>query len=166
MLAYRPASERGVANMGWLQSRHSFSFGHYYDPNHMGFGPLRVINDDRVQAGAGFPKHGVEIQGVHPKIICRCAPEKFPPVLRLCPLRQSRPWMRSDGVRERGVWTECRLTPTILQRIVSWMSPKVIFFTLCIGLTFSNCLPISSGLFDASVILSSITNFKESITCL
>lgn len=58
MLAYRPASERGVANMGWLQSRHSFSFGHYYDPNHMGFGPLRVINDDRVQAGAGFPKHG------------------------------------------------------------------------------------------------------------
>jgi quercetin 2,3-dioxygenase len=57
MIAIRPAAERGVADFGWLDSRHSFSFGHYYDPEHMGFGPLRVINEDRVQAGAGFDTH-------------------------------------------------------------------------------------------------------------
>jgi redox-sensitive bicupin YhaK (pirin superfamily) len=53
----RPAAERGVANFGWLDSRHSFSFGHYHDPDHMGFGALRVINDDRVQPGQGFGTH-------------------------------------------------------------------------------------------------------------
>ena len=58
MIAIRPAHARGTANHGWLDSRHSFSFGHYYDPNHMGFGPLRVINEDRVQPGAGFGTHG------------------------------------------------------------------------------------------------------------
>ena len=57
MLTLRRAEERGRANLGWLDSRHSFSFGHYYDENHMGFGPLRVINDDRVAPGGGFPTH-------------------------------------------------------------------------------------------------------------
>jgi len=53
----RPAAERGAAEFGWLSSRHSFSFGHYYDPAHLGFGALRVINDDRVRPGRGFGTH-------------------------------------------------------------------------------------------------------------
>lgn len=58
MLTVRRAGDRGVATFGWLDSRHSFSFGDYYDPDHMGFGPLRVINEDRVRPAAGFPTHG------------------------------------------------------------------------------------------------------------
>jgi redox-sensitive bicupin YhaK (pirin superfamily) len=58
MLALRHAEQRGQANFGWLDSRHTFSFGHYYDPDYMGFGPLRVINEDRVQPGKGFGTHG------------------------------------------------------------------------------------------------------------
>jgi len=58
MITIRNRDERGAVNMGWLDSRHSFSFGHYHDPAHMGFRALRVINDDRVIPGAGFPTHG------------------------------------------------------------------------------------------------------------
>ncbi len=58
MISIRHAAERGIANFGWLDSRHTFSFGEYYDPKHMGFGPLRVINEDRVSPGQGFGTHG------------------------------------------------------------------------------------------------------------
>ncbi|MGD8859766.1 MAG: pirin family protein [Myxococcales bacterium] len=53
----RPASDRGHVDFGWLRSAHSFSFGHYYRPDRMGFGVLRVINDDRVAPDGGFPTH-------------------------------------------------------------------------------------------------------------
>jgi len=58
MLQIRKSHERGRADHGWLRSQHSFSFADYFDINHVGFGPLRVINEDQVQAGRGFGTHG------------------------------------------------------------------------------------------------------------
>ena len=58
MITVRPAELRGRTDIDWLDSRHSFSFGDYFDQRHMGFRALRVINEDRVTPGAGFPTHG------------------------------------------------------------------------------------------------------------
>ena len=58
MITVRSGSDRGKANFGWLDSRHTFSFGNYYDPAHMGFGTLRVINEDKVTPSQGFSTHG------------------------------------------------------------------------------------------------------------
>ena len=57
MISKRPSSSRGKVDLGWLQSQHSFSFGSYFEPNHMGYHQLRLINQDRVKAGSGFDHH-------------------------------------------------------------------------------------------------------------
>src|SRR5262245_19220903 len=58
MLERRPSEARGLADLGWLKSRHTFSFADYFDPDEVEFGVLRVINEDRVQPGTGFGTHG------------------------------------------------------------------------------------------------------------
>jgi hypothetical protein len=58
LITSRSAAARGVTELGWLDSRHTFSFGAYHDPAHMGFRSLRVLNEDRVRPGAGFATHG------------------------------------------------------------------------------------------------------------
>lgn len=58
MIDIRLGQDRGIANLDWLQSYHTFSFGNYYDPRHMSFGPLRVINEDFIQPSQGFGTHG------------------------------------------------------------------------------------------------------------
>ncbi|MEM9175135.1 MAG: pirin family protein, partial [Myxococcota bacterium] len=57
MLDKRPSSTRFRTRMDWLESHHAFSFGHHYDPDRLGFGPLRVLNEDWISPGAGFPLH-------------------------------------------------------------------------------------------------------------
>src|SRR5258708_469957 len=76
MNAIRRSSERGFADHGWLKSFHTFSFADYFDPEHVEFGPLRVINEDRVQAGAAFGTHSHRDMGIISYVLAGAAPRK------------------------------------------------------------------------------------------
>jgi len=76
MMKIRKASERGHVDLGWLQSYHSFSFGDYVDPEHMGFSNLRVINDDQFSAGSGFPIHSHRDMEIITLVMAGCVAHK------------------------------------------------------------------------------------------
>src|SRR5258708_9760939 len=69
MITLRKSQERGSTKIGWLDSKHSFSFGDYYDPENESFGALRVINEDWVAGGGGFPPHGHRDMEIVPYLI-------------------------------------------------------------------------------------------------
>ena len=71
MITLRRAEDRGATKLHWLDSRHTFSFGNYYDPKQIGYSSLRVVNEDRVVPGAGFPTHSHRDMEIVTYVLCR-----------------------------------------------------------------------------------------------